>query len=178
MPLPPPAATQIDVVGIFDQNFNQVFPEARPIKAVVKPLAEAMDHPLENSASTVDHIVFKPIEIEMSLIIQVDDASDLPDVYNTIFQFYSNATLLNVHTRAKVFPNQFIYEMPHEESPDQIDTLVLAVKFKQAQFANTQVTTTTVQPANPANSDAVDRGVVQPKPAKRSTLSIIGYPNG
>lgn len=175
MPLPQPVSTQIDIVGVFDQNFRQVFPQARPIKAVVKPLSKSMDQPLENGASTIDHRILLPIEIEMSLIIQTDE--DIQDVYREIFQYYTNATLLNVHTRAGVYQNQFIYEMPHEESPDQIDTLILAVKFKQAQFSNTQTSTTTVQPKSPANASKVDRGILQPQPVKRSGLSIIGYPD-
>lgn len=164
--LPEPAQTNTDVVGVFDQNFNQVFKDARPIKVVVKPLSKAMQQPLENGATVIDHRIILPLEIELSLVVQADNVQD---VYRSIFQYWTNATILNIHTRSGVYQNQFITEMPHEESPDQIDTLIIAVKFAQAKFANTQVSNIPIQPSKPANSSTVDRGNLQPKTVKKDS---------
>lgn len=162
--LPPPQSTNTDIVAVYDQNYNQVFKNARSLKAVVKEEAKSMEHPLENGSMIVDHRVILPVEIELSLITQKESAQDL---YKVIRQYYLNSSLLIVHTRSGVYENQYITSMPHEESPDQIDVLIIALKLKQAQFATTQ-TSTIVTPKNPSNTTTLNRGTLQPQPLSQS----------
>lgn len=142
-----------DTVAVFDQSFQQVFPQARSIKAVVKEESKVMEHPLETGGTITDHRVVLPVSIELSLIVQ--SKSGLQEVYRAIKQYYLNATLLTVQTRSSIYENQMIASMPHEENPDQYDVLAIAVTLKQIQFATTQYT---VVPKNPKNSSTVDRG--------------------
>jgi hypothetical protein len=74
-----------DLVGIFTQDFNQVFIRARPIKASVKEGAKSMEHPLETGATTTDHRIILPVEIELSMIMQ---AVDYRDTYEDIKQAF------------------------------------------------------------------------------------------
>lgn len=158
--LPQPQSTQTDKVAVYDQNFTQVFPLARPIKAVVKEEAKSMEHPLESGSMIIDHRIILPVEIELSLVTQSTDASD---TYNEIRQYYLNGTLLTVHTKSGVYQNNYITGMPHEESPDEFDVLIVALKLKQAQLVTSQNSSIPQDNTqNPANSDTVDRGTIQP----------------
>jgi hypothetical protein len=145
-----------DQVAVFDQDFNQVFPRARPIKAIVKEEAKVMEHPLETGATIVDHRIILPIEIELSLVLQF---ADYQDAYNQIKQFYLNATLLIVQTKSGVYPNLLIAAMPHEETPEMYDALAVSLKLQEAQFATT---TNQFANKNPSQASTVNRGNQQP----------------
>lgn len=160
-----------DVVGVFTADtFKQVFPEARPIKVVVKEEAKLMDHPVETGAVITDHRIILQVEIEISLIIQ---AINYRDVYQAIKQLYLQGTLLTVQTKADLYSNQIITGLPHEENPDTFDTLVIALKMKEVQFVTPQYG---IVPRNTTNTSTVDRGTQQTMPAtmdqqlKSSTL--------
>ena len=143
-----------DKVQVFDQDFNQVFPLARSIKAVVKEEAKVMEHPLETGATITDHRIILPVEIELSLVL----VNSYQDTYSQIRQYYLNATLLNVQTKSGTYYNQLISSMPHEENPDMYDALTLALTLKQAQFATTKID---YSPKNVKQSSEVNRGAQQ-----------------
>lgn len=155
----------VDVVGVFDSNFQQLFRQARAIKAVVKEESKPMEHPLETGATTTDHRIILPVEIELSLVIQLGDISD---VYKTIKQFFLNGTSLTVRTKTGVYEDQLILGMPHEEGADNYDAIFLALSLKQTQFAITQFG---VVPKAPTNKKTSDRGVQQATPP--SNISIL-----
>lgn len=157
-----------DRVAVFDQDFNQLFRNARAIKAVVKEQAKVMEHPVENGTIIVDHRIILPVEIELSMILT---SNDYTNTYNQIRQFYLNSTLLLVQTRSGVYQNQIIQGMPHEENPDQYDVLTLALSLKQVQFVTAMYGTA---PQNPTNMNNTDRGMQLPKPATPDQSSIIG----
>lgn len=146
-----------DVVGVFDQDFNQVFKRARAIKAVVKEESKLMEHPVETGATITDHRVILPIEINLSFILQ---SQDYIDTYREIKSFYLNATLLSVQVRSGVYDNQLIASIPHEEDPLQYDTITMAMSLKQVQFVTPQFK---ISPKNKINSTTVNRGTQQPK---------------
>lgn len=150
--------TPYDKVAVFDQDFNQVFPDARSIKAVVKEEAKVMQHPLETGATTTDHRIILPVEIELSVVLQ---SPNYQDTYNQIRQLYLNATLLIVQTRSGIYYNQLISSMPHEENPDMYDALTVALTLTETQFATT---TYDFSPKNVNQSSTIDRGNQQSLP--------------
>jgi hypothetical protein len=153
------SSAAVDVTGVFTKNFTQIFSAARPMKASVRPSSKLMEHPIETGATTTDHRILLPIEIELSMIL---NSADYRNVYQQIAQVYNSAELLIVQTKASVFKNQIIAEMPHEEDPEMFDAIIVALKLKEVQFANTQVST--ISPKNAANSSNVNRGNQQPNP--------------
>lgn len=142
-----------DLVAIYDQNFNQVFPRARPLKLTIREIAKVMEHPVENGTIITDHRVILPVEVEASMLIQSADAQD---TYRIIRQLYLNGTLLIVQSKAAVYRNQMIASLPHEEDPDQYGAIPVALKFKQVQFVTE---TFSVVSANPTNATTTDRGI-------------------
>lgn len=158
-----------DYVAIFDDNYNQLFVNARAIKAEVKEDSKVMEHPIETGAVIVDHRIILPVEIELSLILLSDNYQD---VYHQIRDYYYNSTLLIVQTRSGTYTNQLIQSMPHAEDPTQYDVLTLALTTKQVQFVTAVYGTT---PANPSNANTSDRGSQNGTTANASqTGSILG----
>lgn len=153
----------VDVVGIYDQDFVQLFDEARPMKAVVHPSIKPMTHPVEDGSTITDYRVVNPIEISLSMILQAQDYSD---VYKQMYQTFRNGTLLVIQTRSGVFLNQMIYDMPTEEDPAFYDTLLLNIKCIQVQLFTT--VTTNLSAFDPSNNTTVDRGQQQATPANDS----------
>ena len=167
MPLPNPLATvsalipsfAVDYVAIFDQDYNQLFTNARAVKAVVKEQSKLMEHPIESGAIITDHRIILPVEIDLSLILS---SVDYVDVYKAIRQNYYAATLLVVQTRAGVYENQIISAMPHEEDPTMFDAITIALSLKQVQYVRAQYV---VNPRHPSNASTVARGTQQGTPA-------------
>lgn len=153
-----------DAVAVFNQNFEQVFPRARTIKAIIKEEAKVMEHPLETGATIVDHRIILPVECELTMMLQ---AADYQDTYRQIKQLYLNAELLIVQTKSSVYYNQLIASMPHEENPDQYDAITLELGLKEAQFATTRFD---YVPSNPKQSTTVNRGTQQAKPVTQEPI--------
>ena len=145
-----------DTVAIFDQDYNQLFRNARAIKAVVKEQAKVMEHPVESGAIITDHRIILPVEIDLSLVLT---PRTYRETYNEINQFYLEATLLIVQTRSGIYINQLIHSMPHEEDPNLFNTITIALGLKQVQFVTAQFSTS---PRNPKNSSTIQRGAQQP----------------
>jgi hypothetical protein len=148
----------VDPVAIFDQDYVQLFRDARAIKAVVKEQAKVMEHPVESGAVVTDHRIILPVEIDLSLIIA---ATDYQSVYKAIRQYYFNATLLVVQTRSGIYDNQVISALPHEEDPTMYDALQIALSLKQVFFVAAQYG---VVPRHASNTNTVDRGTQQGTP--------------
>ena len=165
------ATAAIDIVGVYTSDFRQVFPDARPVKGTIKELSKLMEHPLETGAPITDHRIILPIEIELSLLLSNENYRN---VYESIRQFYLNGTILSVHTRAAVYQNQIIYEIPHEEDPEMYETLLVALKLREAQFFTASTAKNAkIAPKNPRNSSTVDRGNQQTQPV--STQKSVAY---
>lgn len=157
----------VDYVAIFTQDFVQLFKNARPLKVVVKEEAKLMEHPVESGATITDHRIILPIEIEISLILK---SVDYQDTYRAIKQYYLNGTLLVIQTKSGVYQNQLIASMPHEEDPENYNTIIIALKLKQVQIVTAQYG---IVPKNPTNTPVVDRGTQQGSTATPTQQSIL-----
>lgn len=153
----------VDIVGFYDKDFNQVFSKARPMKAIIKESSKVMEHPLEQGATMVDHRVILPIEIEILVLLNSEDPRD---VYQQIKQVFLSASLLNVQTRAAVYSNQLMYDIPHEEDPEIYDAFALSIKLKEALLVTAQEGK--IAPRNKKNSSTTNRGNQQGKEASKT----------
>lgn len=153
------SGSSVDVVGVFTQNFSQIFSEARPIKATIRETSRTMEHPVETGVITTDHRIIMPTEIDLSMVL---NSIDYPDVYKQIKSYWLRGTLLTVQTRVAVYMNQLISEIPHEESPEQFDMITLALKLKQVQIVTAKYG---IIPRAPKNSTTVPTGAQVPQPS-------------
>lgn len=151
--------TAADIVGVFDSDFNQVFPAGRPIKATVKESAKGMEHPVENGSTITDHRVIEPTEIELTLLLV---GEEYPDTYGRIKALFLKTDLLIVQTKTGSYPDMMIVEMPHDETPDVFDGVPMALKLREVQLVTAQfqaLPPASVQPgAGKRNASTVKRG--------------------
>lgn len=144
----------VDVVGVYTQDFRQVFKLARPIKANIREDSKVMQHPVENGTIITDHRVVLPVEIELSMMLS---AETYADTYKEIKKYFTDGTLLIVQTQSDTYKNQLIQSIPHEENPANYNALVLALKLIRVQITVAQFG---LVPQDPANSTLVDRGTI------------------
>ena len=121
-----------DVVGVFDQSFNQLFVDARPLKANVRPGAKLMEHPVETGAVLTDHRIILPIEIDLAMVLTPET---YVDTYNQIKAVFLSPTTVQVQTNTGLYPPMLMQNMPHEENPEHFDTITMVLKFKEVIFA-------------------------------------------
>lgn len=174
----------VDVVGVFDSDFNQLFADGRPIKANVLEQSKVMDHPLETGATISDHRVILPVEIELTMIL--GSRGEYRDTYNEIKALFSQVDTLVVQTRTGTYANMIIEKMPHDETPDVFDAIPLVVKLREVQFVTAQFQALPPKAvAKKRNASTVKRGEQNGKPetstggqTKSSTLYnlIFGKP--
>lgn len=125
--------SRTDSIGIWDQNWKQVFVDARPIACSVDEPSKNMEHPVETGAVITDHRIILPVEIRLSMIML---AVDYENIYKEIKQAYLAGTLFTVWTRTAGYENMMIVGMPHEETPENIDTITMALSFKEVIFVS------------------------------------------
>lgn len=141
-----------DTVAVFNESFEQIFVDARSVKAIVKEQAKVMEHPIETGAVITDHIVTLPVEVELSVLLT---PGTYQDTYKAIRSYFLSATLLVVQTRTGIYPNLLISGMPHEETPEQYDAISMTLNLREALFV---APAGGITPASPSDSTTVDRG--------------------
>lgn len=162
----------VDVVGVFDSQFRQVFPTARTLKAIVKESAQVMAHPVESGSTIVDHRIILPIEIELSLIMKPDS---YVDAYNQVRKSFLNAELLTVQTKTARYSNMLIDAMPHDEDPATFDTITMGLSLREVKIARAKTGVIPLGTSKNANNSSTENaGQKQPKSAAADLLSRAG----
>ena len=164
--------TSIDIIGVYDSGFDQVFQNARPLKATVRESSRPMEHPLENNQIITDYRIILPIEITLPVMIT---SLFYSDTYQEIKNLYLNAELLSVQTKTQLYPNMIIADLPHDESPEQFDAVPMTIRFKQVIVIAAQ---SDFAPTNPANSDIQQVGQQNPSGVITPTSGNFATPTG
>jgi len=122
------SSLSVDVVRISDSNGRQVFAEARVMKAAVLDDSELFQHPLETGAKITDYKVDKPIQIQLGLVIPVESYTS---VYSSLVDAKKQGENFIVQTKAQAYPNMIIKAIPHEESSEYGDCLIMQITFEE-----------------------------------------------
>lgn len=154
---PTPTAA-VDVVCVLNEALQQVFAEARPMKASIKPESKGMEHPLETGSSITDHRIILPLSIEISMVLA---SQDYAAVYGQIRDMFMRGELLTVQTRVGSFRSLYIEKMPHDETSEMLDGVALALSLREARFVAPRFTVLKV--AKPRDSTTTKRGELKPK---------------
>lgn len=157
-----------DTVGVFDQDYNPLFKDARPMEELITPDSKVMEHPLETGNILTDHTIILPIEIEMIFILPV---GFYYNTYETINQLFLNRTIVIVQTKAAVYTNMYIKSIPRRETADMYNRISLSIRFREAQFAPVSQSIVTA-PTNPTNSDTIQRGAQNAMPIPEEIENI------
>lgn len=146
----------IDVVGVYDTDFKQVFPDAVPIKATINEEATFFKHPIEDSTTRTDHVIFNPVTVGLSVFLT---GAQYRDIYSQIKQLFRDQAQLIVKTKTDVYENMYIQSMPHDEEPGSVDSVIMAISLNETKFSQTTVE---FLPVDQNDTDTVDRGQQEP----------------
>lgn len=139
-----------DVVAVFDTDFNQLFPDARPMKATVKEIAKLMKHPVETGATITDHRIIMPIGITLAMVCT---PATYPDTYNQIKQVFLGNATVQVQTNTGLYSNMLIGKMPHDETIEHFDTIAISLELEEVQFVTAQTSALPDAPVNGGNKN-------------------------
>ena len=158
-------------VGIYNSDFRQVLITSKPLRASVNASSKIFSHPIENGSSVNDHKIINPTEIEINMVLA---PVEYRSIYQEIKQLFLSDSLLTVQTKTDVYKNVTIKDLPHEETPDVADTVIVTLKMVETFFA------TAVYGPFPANavrninqSSTIDRGEQLPRDANASKGSFL-----
>lgn len=146
----------LDAVAVFNSAFQQVFANARPLRARVRPTSKLMDHTVEIGQINSDYKITNPIEIELPVVVS---SLYYRDVYSQIIQLYNDSELLTVQTRASNYPNMVIAAPPHEEDPDKYDVITINLQLREIQLVTSD---TNYAPASPPDQNTQSLGEQAP----------------
>lgn len=150
------STTAVDVVAITGAGFVPLFSEARPLQANVIELADLMEHPLETGAVISDHIVFKPVEIELPLMCVGEIA--YRSTYAALRATFLAGTLLTIRTRTGSYSNMVITDLPHEETPDVYDGVSVRLHLREARFVTPKTELSSSQVKDPSQASTLNKG--------------------
>lgn len=156
-----------DAVAVFDSNFNQVFPNARPLEAEIMPRARFMDHPVEDGQVNTDYKIILPLEIILPVMIQ---SPYYRNTYQEIANLWQTSELLTVQSKTASYPNMVIAEPPIKETPDRFDVVIVNLKLRQFQIITADGS---FHPINPTDSNTQNLGEQYP-----SIYTFLGTPVG
>lgn len=117
-----------------DRDFRTAFGgNARPLNAFVDEGGELMRHPLEDGSQITDHLVIRPTQITMPVMIQ----GDYRPIFEEIRQAFRGGVIFTVIVRGATYRNMILSEIPHEETTEIADALVVNLRFGEAIFIKT-----------------------------------------
>ena len=157
----------IDVVTVLTNRFIPAFPLASPSNASVVVSSTQMSHPLEDSTTVTDHVVFNPTEISMQIFAP---STYYRITYQRINAVYLAQENLTIQLRSSSYENMVIQSISHVESPEVFDSLIIQIKFKETQFS---VASESFVPAEEIDSNTIDRGQIEPSAAPDQS-SLLG----
>lgn len=164
-----PGTQAQDVVGVFDDDFKQLFVMARPMRALIRDQSKLMVHPIETGGVIADHRVFEPIGIILEMIL---DPEEYKDTYQQIKSAYQSNSKLTVQCRVDSYSDMVILAMPHDESAEILDTVAVGLKLEQAIFVDPQYQQLPPSKVKKSsNSSTAKTGQKQPKDASASQSS-------
>lgn len=156
----------VDVVAITGPGFAPMFSQARPLTASIYELAEVMEHPLEMGAVIADHIVFRPVEIELPLVCVGEIA--YRSTYALLRSTFNAGQLLTVRTRTGSYPNMVITDLPHEETAEVFDGITMRLRLREARFVTPKTGLSQEQVKDPKQASTLNRGSQQTTAANAS----------
>ena len=156
------------MIGLFTADGKQLFQGAESMTVQVNPTSKVAQHPLEDGTSVVDHRVILATEAHVILICHGDKYID---TYNEVRQVFHSGELLTLFTAVGVRENMYIATMPHDETPDMLGAVPIALRLVEAQFFKAQgQAINTKKVKDPKNSGTAKRGEQAPKKVERSSI--------
>lgn len=148
----------MNVIAIYDNNFNILFENAQYIKASVSDDSQMFSHPLEDGSKITDHKVDNPIEINLQVMLL---GVTYISIYQALNKIKLDATALTIQTKTNVYSNMYISSLPYEEDNTVSDGIKIVVSLIQATFENPNTIKTKVNPRYAKDGNTINKGNIQ-----------------
>lgn len=117
-----------DLVAILDADgFQPLFETSNPMRVTVRETAKLTKFAVEDGSPHTDHRYIEPVEIDLPLLL-IEDARN---VFEQLRQAWLDGKELIVQTKVRSYPRMMIAEMPHDETPEQGDSIPVAIKLQE-----------------------------------------------
>lgn len=118
-----------DLVCVLDnENFQQLFSTASPMRMTVRETKRTTKFPVEDGSTRSDHVIVDPVEISIDLILEDEFARD---GYQQIRQAWQDNRLVTVQGKVSSYPNMLITEMPHDSSPEYGMGIAMPIRLEE-----------------------------------------------
>ena len=146
-------------IAIYEQkNNNEVFQNVKYLDGSVSDDLKVMEHPKEDGATIVDHVVDDPKTAAIRLIIADDDVESL----NEILNYYKDRTPLTIKIKNEIYSNFIISAKPLKADVEHYDKTVYDLSFKEVMVAKTVYVKMSVpQVKNKTNASKIKTGQKQ-----------------
>ncbi|MHC5308189.1 phage baseplate protein [Bartonella sp. LJL80] len=160
-----------DRVFIMESDgYGQCFPDARPLTLKVNDQARMAQHPLEDGSTITDHLVIDPISIEIAMIF----IHGFRDTHAQIKAAYEEGRLLTIQTKTHTYPNMVITALPHDETTDYWDVILVNLKLEEARFITPEQGMLGVSDVvNSSDASTLNRGSQQSSPSTAGEISKV-----
>ena len=164
---------KIDVknIAIYDQEKNrEIFQRVQYLDGQITDDKKLMEHPKENGALIVDHVVHDPNQGTVSLLIADDDTDSL----NEILDYYSKEKPVTIKIKNEIYGNLVMSSKPIKADVQYFDKTKYDLSFKEVINAQTVYVKMSVpQVKNKSNASTVKTGQKQGTPKKTVKPSIL-----
>lgn len=160
------SATQ-DLVAILDgDSYQQLFELANPMRVTVRETSKLTKWAVEDGTMRTDHRVVEPVEIDLSLLL----TDEVRNLFERLRQAFVEGRELIIQTKVRSYPSMMITEMPHDEIPEQGDSVPVAIKLQEVKVVTPEYGTLPARRvANPDQSSTVKKGQQQTTESSQAT---------
>ena len=153
------------MIGIYDKNHAPLFQDAQISKVQVRETSKTMEHPIESGTVITDYKVINPVSIVLNIYLTKKNYNS---VYQSLLTNFKKSTLLLIQTNARIYKDMIIADMPHSETPEHFESIILSLNLKQV-FTVKPIVTLITKAKHAKHTPTTKRGVIQPK--KSSVLA-------
>lgn len=156
-------------IKILNESGADAFPDATVLNFSKDQKCRYLSHTLEDGSVVTDHVVQDPVTATLELHLGGDNYKN---TYQLIKRAYMKADEFIIQTRVDRLENMHITGMPHEETSDMYDSVIIVLSFKQLTFIQPQYGR--LSPAdvwNPAHTDQVMVGEKKGQQPRPQTLA-------
>jgi len=151
------------MIGIYDKNHAPLFQDAQISKVQVRETSKTMEHPIESGTVITDYKVINPVSIILNIYLT---RKNYNSVYQSLLTNFKKSTLLLIQTNARIYKDMIIADMPHNETPEHFESIILSLSLKQV-FTVKPIVTSITKAKHAKHTPTTKRGVIQPKKSSR-----------
>lgn len=166
-------ATQIvttPVKILNNDTLATIWESADPMIVGVRHSKRVTRYPVEDGSTRNDHAVVDPVEITIRFVLTGGPSQ----AFSAIRGAFLSNDLLTIQTRAGVYFDMMITEIPQDQSSDSSDSVFVDVRLLEWREVVPEYGELTIADVKaPAQSNTVRRGSVTPKEPPRDKSSLL-----